>query len=301
VPGCWELTCRSWFDVMSIDSNPIPYRSMSPLRQALTSSPCGQDIRFQIWWLDPVARLVYDSLPKALDHPFDHPDDPTRSVWSRPDRRGTQREQARSVWTRPDRRRAPGYGSGGQPGVVAGAAHWGPVPVGHRCRVVDGPAAGYPAWPLPQCPRALRRSRVSTVPGRAGSRRSAGRVRCPRIRTAILRWLRRPDHMTSADEQIRHARSCPGAATAAAGPPPTCRSRTLRPVSGWLHNRTLRAPWLAAAAPGTRSVSRRSVCGRLVYRTAGVRHRPCRSMWVSHRYRNRSPARRPLDGCRHRR
>jgi hypothetical protein len=22
VPGCWELTCRSWFDVMSIDSNP---------------------------------------------------------------------------------------------------------------------------------------------------------------------------------------------------------------------------------------------------------------------------------------
>jgi hypothetical protein len=48
-----------------------------------------------------------------LDHPVDHPDDPTGSFWSRLDRRGTQREQARSVWSRPDRRRAPGYGSGG--------------------------------------------------------------------------------------------------------------------------------------------------------------------------------------------
>jgi hypothetical protein len=124
----------------------------------------------------------------------------------------------------------PDYGSGGQPGVVAGAAHWGPVPVGHRCRVVDGPAAGCPAWPLPQCPHALRRSRVSAVPGRAGSRCSAGRVRCPGIRTAVLRWLRRPGQLTSADEQIRHAWSCRGAATAAAGPPLSCRSRTLRPV-----------------------------------------------------------------------
>jgi hypothetical protein len=48
-----------------------------------------------------------------LDHPVDHPDDPTGSFWNRLDRRGTQREQARSVWSRPDRRRAPGYGSGG--------------------------------------------------------------------------------------------------------------------------------------------------------------------------------------------
>src|SRR5688500_18671416 len=50
---------------------------------------------------------------RGLDHPFDHPDDPTRPVWIRLDRRGIQREQARSVWSRPDRRRAPGYGSGG--------------------------------------------------------------------------------------------------------------------------------------------------------------------------------------------
>jgi len=41
-----------------------------------------------------------------FDHPDDHPDDPSGSVWSRLDRRGIQREQARSVWSRPDRRRA---------------------------------------------------------------------------------------------------------------------------------------------------------------------------------------------------
>ena len=53
------------------------------------------------------------SAPALLDHPFDHPDDPTGPVWIRPDRRPIQPEQARSVWSRPDRRRAPGYRSGG--------------------------------------------------------------------------------------------------------------------------------------------------------------------------------------------
>jgi hypothetical protein len=42
-----------------------------------------------------------------LDHPFDHPDDPSPSVWSRLDRPAIQRKQARSVWSRPDRRRDP--------------------------------------------------------------------------------------------------------------------------------------------------------------------------------------------------
>jgi hypothetical protein len=58
-----------------------------------------------------------------LDHPFDHPDDPTGPVWSRLDRRGIQREQARSVWSRPDRRRAPGYGSGGSGVRIPRGAH----------------------------------------------------------------------------------------------------------------------------------------------------------------------------------
>jgi hypothetical protein len=50
---------------------------------------------------------------RGLDHPFDHPDDPTGPVWIRRDRRGTKPEQPRSDWSRPDRRGAPGYGSGG--------------------------------------------------------------------------------------------------------------------------------------------------------------------------------------------
>src|SRR5918994_1172698 len=54
-----------------------------------------------------------EEMPLLLDHPVNHPDDPTGPVGIRPDRRGIQREQARSVWSRPDRRRAPGYGSGG--------------------------------------------------------------------------------------------------------------------------------------------------------------------------------------------
>src|SRR5512133_248846 len=117
--------------------------------------------------------------------------------------------------------------------------------------VVDGPAAGCPAWPLPQRPHALRRSRVSAVPGRAGSRCSAGRIPCPPIPTAVLPWLPRPGHLTSADEQIRHGGSCRGAATAAAGPPPSCPSRTPRPVSGRRWNRTPPTPWLSTAAPRT--------------------------------------------------
>jgi hypothetical protein len=40
-----------------------------------------------------------------FDHPDDHPDDPSVSVWSRLDRRRIQHEQARSVWSRPGRRR----------------------------------------------------------------------------------------------------------------------------------------------------------------------------------------------------
>jgi hypothetical protein len=41
-----------------------------------------------------------------LDHPDDHPDDPSASVGSRLDRQRIQREQPKSVWNRPGRRRA---------------------------------------------------------------------------------------------------------------------------------------------------------------------------------------------------
>ena len=69
------------------------------------TSGAGPTVVAEVWWRGcRVARL---------DHPFDHPDDPTGAVSIRLDRRAIQREQARSVWIRPDRHRAPGYGSGG--------------------------------------------------------------------------------------------------------------------------------------------------------------------------------------------
>jgi hypothetical protein len=37
-----------------------------------------------------------EEMPLLLDHPVDHPDDPTGPVWICLDRRGIQREQARS-------------------------------------------------------------------------------------------------------------------------------------------------------------------------------------------------------------
>jgi hypothetical protein len=75
-----------------------------------TSSLGGESTRRQMWCS---TRLGSSELPGLLDHPFDHPDDPTGPVSIRPDRRGIQPEQRRSVWNRPDRRRAPAYGSGG--------------------------------------------------------------------------------------------------------------------------------------------------------------------------------------------
>jgi hypothetical protein len=68
----------------------------------------------QTCYLEP-NDLSPTSVPALLDHPFDHPDDPTGPDWIRPDRRGLRREQARSVWSRPDRRRAPAYGPGAPP------------------------------------------------------------------------------------------------------------------------------------------------------------------------------------------
>ena len=61
--------------------------------------------------------------------------------------------------------------------------------------------------------------------------------------------------VTSTDEQAQRGRRRHGAGTAAVGPPPSCRSRppsrTPRPVSRELRNRTRRTPWLSAAASGT--------------------------------------------------
>jgi hypothetical protein len=169
--------------------------------------------------------------------------------------------------------------------------------------VVDGAAAGCPAWPLPQCPHAPAAVAGSAVPGRAGSRCPAGHVRCPRLRTAGIRRLRRPGPLDQR-RRAQRARRCRGAGTAAAGPPHSCRRRprppwTPRPaggvrvVAGW----TLRQCPLSAAVSGT---------GRGSGRLPGVRTVGCPPRTPPHAcgvggYRNRSPGRRPLDGCRHRR
>jgi hypothetical protein len=91
-------------------------------------------------------------------------------------------------------------------------------------------------------------------------------------------------HVTSADEQAQRAQRCHRAATAAAGPSQSCRSRpgtrTPRPVSGWKRNRTPRTPWLSAAASGTAVAVRGLVSGRLVS-GRGVRRGHFRSLWVS--------------------
>jgi hypothetical protein len=186
-----------------------------------------------------------------LDHPFDHPDDPIGPVRIRLDRRGIPPEPAQ-IGLEPTRStlstRLRIWRSGG---MLAGAAHCGPFR-SDMAAVVHGSAAGCPVRLLPQCPHALPRSPVSAVPRRACSRAS-GRPRpvstrpdsrCPAgcVRTAGIRRPRGPGLLTSADEQAQPARRCRRAGTAAAGPPPSCRSRPGRrtplPVSGWLRNRT---------------------------------------------------------------
>ena len=59
------------------------------------TSASGQAIR---------GRLAIRLCRMRFDHPDDHPDDPSRFVWNRLDRRAIQPGQPRSVWSRPVRR-----------------------------------------------------------------------------------------------------------------------------------------------------------------------------------------------------
>jgi hypothetical protein len=112
-----NVSCRDSTGQYAVDG---PLLSCNPLRATRDrgSSACQSASCHQMEYLVPAPQWSPRSGGRGrrvarLDHPVDHPDDPTGPVWSRLDRRGIQREQARSDWSRPDRRRAPGYGSGG--------------------------------------------------------------------------------------------------------------------------------------------------------------------------------------------
>jgi nitroreductase len=84
-----------------------PWCSRLTARSGRSRGPTGA--RSRTWCMAATGSgcsLVVGAVGMALDHPFDHPDDPTGLVWIRLDRRAIQREQAGSVWSRPGRRRA---------------------------------------------------------------------------------------------------------------------------------------------------------------------------------------------------
>jgi hypothetical protein len=134
--GCKESTHQHAVDDARLSCNPLR------ATRDRGSSACQSASCHQMEYLVPAPQWSPRSGGRGcrvarLDHPFDHPDDPTGSFWSRLDRRGTQREQARSVWSRPDRRRAPVYGSGAliEALIVVAARH-------RICSVVLGGVGG---------------------------------------------------------------------------------------------------------------------------------------------------------------
>jgi hypothetical protein len=87
------IHCRILAEAWKESATVITRVAITSLRQSSGSLACLA-IRF--------------CLEGFLDHPDDHPDDPSGCVWIRLDRQAIQPEQARSVWSRPGRRRASG-------------------------------------------------------------------------------------------------------------------------------------------------------------------------------------------------
>jgi hypothetical protein len=145
--------------------------------------------------------------------------------------------------------------------VLADAAHGGPVPVGHGCgggRL----AAGCPAWPLPQCPHARPRSRVSAAPRACGLPVSGSHLRRPCVRKAEIRRRRRPGP--------RDQRGRPSATCAAAAAVPEwggCGSAAVLPQPA-----SAAAAWVAAEPDAADTVAVRCCSATAVaVRRAGVR------------------------------
>jgi hypothetical protein len=159
------------------------------------------------------------------------------------------------------------------------------LPAGRGCRLISQRR-------LPQCPHAPCRGRgYPQCQGvRApGLRQAASGVRpvsarCPRVWTAGICRARRPGPLDQRRRASATCARCRRAGTAAAGLPPSCRSRpgsrTPRPVDTHrLRNRTPRTLWLSAAASGTAVGVRTVGVRRVGVRTAGVRRGHCRSLW----------------------
>jgi len=177
--------------------------------------------------------------------------------------------------------------------VRADAAACGPVPPGRTCKR---------QWtvPLPAVQRGVAEglddpaavAGVRSAGHACGLPVSASRGRCPRVRTVGVRRRRRPGPQpqqvstepdTAAGSAVR-LRVRPGCWPDGRCPP---RTPPPRAVSGWRWHWTLRQGPLSAAASGT----------AVGVRTASVHRGHCEQPG----YRQRSPARRPLEGCRHRR
>jgi hypothetical protein len=146
----------------------------------------------------------------------------------------------------------------------------------------------------------LRRPRVSAVPERAGSRCPAGHLRYPHVRAAGTSRLRRPGPLdqrrrASPTRTALPSRRNGGCGSAAVLPQPAGQPDTAAAVQ------VVAEPDTAAAVSACccfrnngRCPDGWSLSGRLVSAadTSAASDVRC--------YRNRSPGRRPLDGCRHR-
>jgi hypothetical protein len=173
--------------------------------------------------------------------------------------------------------------------MLAGAAHRGPFRL-DTAAVVHSCAAGLCSAPLPQRPRALPRSPVSTVraPGCP-----AGHLWCPRASGQPVSAGRvdlAPLNQRRREAQRARCRRC---GTAAAGPPQSCRSRPGSRTRGRCPGsfgtgrrgcplplpepRSVSGRWSVSG----RSVSAGWVSGRLVSGRSSVRRGHCRSLRVS--------------------
>jgi hypothetical protein len=338
-PGNGSAPCCSRSALPPTAPHADPAAQPAPVQRRAPRPPVAAD-----WWSVPFGW--------RLDHPVDHPGDPTEPFSIRLGRRGIRPEQGRSVWSRPDRPRAPGYGCGGQAKAGAG-----------RCRTLRSRSWSDIGGDSGRCccrlssvalPQGLHDAAAVAGVRSAGRLRlpvSTSRVHCRRVWTVDVRRLRGPGpepQQVSAEPDTAavprygwaYGRLLSGTAAVHRG---HHRSPFSRGGTPGLPVADIHAhPPAAAVGTGSRPPTLPGCpgcfrhCGHLAMpsrrldggRTAGVRSAaelhaasvrcpplrpqppPVSGQPVStadpaavcgvRRYRNRSPARRPLEGCRHR-